>query len=113
MDRTKNVPEVKQVDRDAAADWFYEPSEPNSEAFCVNIREACDDGNSLVQAFARHRTEATRPLTAEIADLRAQLDEAMEALEDMRFSTPDDDYQLGWTEAVDAILTILAKRKQQ
>lgn len=78
MDRTKDVPEVTQADRERALEAMMLPSDDFLAPHWMSGR--CDSG-PLLQALSRHRIEATRPLTAEIADLRAQLDEAMEALE--------------------------------
>lgn len=45
---------VSQADREAAANWFFEPTEAEvCEPFCRAIREGRDDGNTLVQAFAK------------------------------------------------------------
>lgn len=73
MDRTKDVPEVTQADRERALEAMMLPSDDFLAPHWMSGR--CDSG-PLLQALSRHRTEATRPLTAEIADLRAQLDEA-------------------------------------
>lgn len=115
MDRTKDVPEVTRTEQSIA---FY--LDNKLEQFSNGRTYGSDPSNKTNGYHAakvpdwqlRRWADETNALTAEIADLRAQLDEAMEALEDMRFSKPDDDYQLGWTEAIDAILAILAKRKQ-
>jgi hypothetical protein len=77
MDRTKDVPEVTQADRNGAV-RLLEAGGQDWQA--KEIRLGQGDHFPIVKAFARHRTEAARPLTAEIADLRAQLDEAMEAV---------------------------------
>lgn len=66
--------EVTQADIDAA-----EVFEKSLRGRMLMTDRACF-AVWCAEAFARHRIEATRPLTAEIADLRAQLDEAMEAL---------------------------------
>ena len=68
MDRTKDVPEVEQADRE----WFADSVWDALKADTNDLRKQ--------QRIIGALDQATRPLTAEIADLRAQLDEAMEAL---------------------------------
>ena len=80
MDSTKDVPEVTQADREAAAQLYENTMGFLTGPVPEQMRDGKVDKYKQVQAFARHRSEATRPLTAEIADLRAQLDEAMEAV---------------------------------
>lgn len=56
---------VTQIDREAAANWFFEPTEAEvCEPFCRAIREGRDDGNTLVQTLARHRAQAERETLA-------------------------------------------------
>jgi len=71
MDRTKDVPEVTITGADDQC--VAEILSYFDSYRLATVTPVCHE-------VARHRIEATRPLTAEIADLRAQLDEAMEAL---------------------------------
>lgn len=108
MDRTKDVPEVTQIDREAA---FSVMKKVYGERIAWIAKKGEQDRHHVVQAFARHRTEATRPLTAEIADLRAQLDEAMEALAGLFYLSAESgeiDRNLAFKDA----RAILAKRRQ-
>ena len=108
---------VTQADRDAYA---REVETFGDKEYADRIRSGQRDSLSMLQAFARHRTEATRPLTAEIADLRAQLDEAMEALGSVVNSCTlrslrGHDHVPSMREQQDALRAaraILAKRKQ-
>ena len=47
-----------------------------------------------------------RTILAALSDRDVVLEEALRALlDDMRLTSPDDDYQLGWTGAIDAVLS--------
>ncbi|MBY8333158.1 hypothetical protein [Qipengyuania pacifica] len=100
MDRTKDVPEVTQADREAG--WLYRPScykeDPETKAWWM---EGGYDraGGVPNQAFARHRTEATRPLTAEIADLRQRTESLWDAIKH-----GDDEHRAWLKEAINAHL---------
>lgn len=80
---------VEQIDREAYAATAIVGEDARKEILC-----GAWDGWEGVQAFARHRI-----LTETLAVQRFSRD-----LEDRRFSSPDDDYQLGRTELVDEIL---------
>lgn len=49
---------VEQVDRDAAADYYYGSNQTQYAAHQERMRSGWDDEGHVVQAFARHRLAA-------------------------------------------------------
>lgn len=70
--------DVKQVDRDAAADYFGNAYGEHKKA--KGIQEGKYDNWQTVQAIAAHRIAAEAPLKAEIAALQARVGQLMEVL---------------------------------
>lgn len=72
--------DVTAADREAAADWMMPENDLDLDEnklmveFAEQLRGGQDDAHSLVQAFARHRTQATAQQAAEIAELRAEVE---------------------------------------
>lgn len=66
--------EATQADRDAAANWYY-TDEGWPTAYAKAVHLGTEDGDRLVQAFARHRinTRPTSPLPADIEGLVERL----------------------------------------
>lgn len=74
---------VTQADREAAADHLAKQPLSNT-LLRLRIREGKEDNHPLVQAFARHRIEATRQAEEQIKLLREALEEIVEPVKFMK-----------------------------
>lgn len=68
---------VMQEDREAAAAYYY--SAGGNSQIARLIREGHRDNWFRVQAFARHREQATHPASADVAELVEAIKQALDA----------------------------------
>lgn len=71
---------VEQVDREAAASYYEATKSHRTDDHIVKLIRHGDHAHAMVAAFARHRIEATRALSAEVEALRAMLLQAHDTM---------------------------------
>lgn len=101
--------EVRQADRDAAADAVQAYRDQKNNDWQGRIRRGeCDDGY-MVQAFARHRIEAARPVQSELVEALGIADGIIEADLMDAIEHGDADWEGRTRTALEAIRALVAK----
>lgn len=101
----------KPSEAEAIAAWNTRPAPKADSALVGELRgilaaqkSHCDWTHD--KAVAGFMEANGAPILAALSDRDVVLEEALRALlDDMRLTSPDDDYQLGWTGAIDAVLS--------